>query len=373
MKCRCKNMRREDKPTGSSVQLVTMAALCALLLVAGVGCRSGQTDSRSMEKIYAEEGVPVKVQVMTPQSFANEAEYTAALTGREESSAYAMVTDRIESINATVGDWVAKDSVIVTFPTDNPSAQYYQAKVQYENAESTFDRMRQYFESGGLSRQDFENAQASFEVARANWDAVRKSVHVLAPISGVITRLNVRESDNVESDDELFTISNTQRLKATVWVPDKDIRKVSVGQSATATWNGVTLQGSVVQVDHSVNQQHQAFGVVLEFDNPRTLVPSGVTAAVSVAIYENASCMVTARKNVLKDEQGSYVYLADSDRAEKRYVALGQAHQLDVEIKQGLEPGDRLIVEGQLHLRDGSLLKLMNGESTPTDDSNDEV
>ena len=68
--------------------------------------------------------------------------------------------------------------------------------------------MQQYFEAGGLSQQDFDNAEAAFRVAETDWDAVRQSVKVKAPIAGVLTRLNVRESDNVEEEDELFTVSS---------------------------------------------------------------------------------------------------------------------------------------------------------------------
>lgn len=332
----------------------------ALLMVTVIGCSGGKSESRSMEEIYAEEGVPVRVDVVQPSQFVKELEFTSVLTGIEESSAYAKVSDRVDEITASVGDYVKKDSVIVTFPTDNPKANYYQAKVQFENAAANYARMKEYFESGGLSQQGFDNAEASYRVAEANWNAVRQSVLVLAPISGVITRLNVRESDNVNDEDELFTVSRTDRLKAHVWVPDTDIEQVAVGEEARAEWQGQELTGRVVQVDRSVNRMRQAFGVVVELDNPDGKVQSGVTANITIATYASDSAIVTARKNISSDNKGSYVFVVKDNTAEMRRVTVGGSHLMDVEIVDGLSFGDSLVVEGQLHLKHGALVKIID-------------
>jgi len=335
--------------------------LPALILVGLLGCRGGDLETRSMEQIYEQEGVPVRVETVRPTSFIQEMEFTATLTGIEESSAFAKIADRVDRITANVGDYVTKDSVIVTFPTDNPTARYSQARVQYENAAATYGRMQQYFESGGLSRQELDNATAAFRVAEANWDAVQQSVLVRAPISGVITRLNVRESDNVDDEEELFAVSRTDRLKAQVWVPESEIGNFSEGLAARAVWQGIELEGEVVQVDRSVNKRRQAFGVVVELENPQSRVKSGVTGAVSIVTYRTDSALVTARKNLLKDHRGEYVFVVNDQAAAKRYVTLGRSHLLSVEITGGLATGDQLVTEGQINLEVGARVKILNG------------
>ncbi|MCK4573347.1 MAG: hypothetical protein KAU36_03205 [candidate division Zixibacteria bacterium] len=117
------------------------------------GCTRSNSESKNIEQIYAEEGVPVRTITVTTASFETGYKYNARLNGIRESSAYAAVSDKVDAIHVEVGDYVEKDSVLVTFPTDNPSAQYYQAKTTFENARATFDRMSNYYESGGLSAQ----------------------------------------------------------------------------------------------------------------------------------------------------------------------------------------------------------------------------
>ncbi|MEW5923127.1 MAG: efflux RND transporter periplasmic adaptor subunit [Candidatus Zixiibacteriota bacterium] len=342
------------------LNLITLTMVPLILVI--TGC-SSQQESKNMEQIYAEEGVPVKVETVVPAGFSSELEYNAVLTGIKESSAYARISDKIDRIDYQVGDYVEKDAVVLTFPTDNPTAQYFQSKVAFENAEATFARMKSYFEVGGLSKQDFDNAEAAYEVAKANWDAVSQSVLVKAPINGILTRINVVESENAHKDNELFAISQIDHLKARIWVSDKQISSFKTGQQATARWNGAVLKGRVVQVDMSMNQDRQAFGALIDFENPQRAVRCGVTAEISVATYQESDAIVVGRKNIIHEGDVNFVYVVENGHARKKTVTLGRNGGLDVEILSGLEPGEMLIVEGQLHLEDGKKIRIIESQA----------
>ncbi len=328
----------------------------------GGGCGNSSSKTRSMEQIYAEDGVPVQVEAIAPTEFSTSSEFHAVLSGVKESSAFAAVADKIDRINYEVGDFVVKDSPVLSFPTDNPSARYNQAQAAYQNAEATWERMRSYYESGGLSKQDLDNARTSYDVARADWDAVRQSVMVKAPISGLLTSVAVRESDNVDVEELLFTVSQVDRLKAKIWVSDREIADLAVGAEATATWNGIELQGSVVQVDLSMNQARQAFGAVVEFDNPDLRVKAGVTAEVSVVSGTNSGAVVVERKNVVTDGAGTHVFVVEQGAAVKRAVELGRSSGIDIEVVDGLSAGESLVTAGQMHLRDGSKVRVVGSD-----------
>ena len=323
------------------------------------GCSSSQSENKSMEQLYAEQGVPVKVTTVAPQEFIAANEYKAVLTGIEESSAFSAVSDKIDKINYKVGDRVKKDDVVLTFPTDNPKARYYQAKVAYENAESTYERMKGYYEAGGLSKQDLDNARTSYEVAKADWDDVRQSVLIKAPISGVVTSILVSESDNVDKEQEVFTVARMDRLKARFWVAERDIADIKTGLKATAKWDGAVLHGEVTQADLSMNQARQAFGVVAEFDNPGLKVRAGVTGTITVESYRHENAIVVERKDILTDANGTYVYIARNGQAVRQPVTVGRSTGVQAEILAGLTVGDTLITEGQLLLEDGKNIRIV--------------
>jgi RND family efflux transporter MFP subunit len=322
-------------------------------------CGREAVSNNSMEKIYEDEGVPVRVETIEPGLFEMKLSYHAVLSGIEESSVHAMVSDKVEMIYAQVGDYVEEDQVLISFPPDTPSAKYQQAKVAYENAKLTYERIEQLFQTGGISEQDRDNAKAAYDVAAADWDTVRGMVQVEAPIEGYVTRINVRESDNVDLGDMLMTISQIDRMKTKVWASDSEVGSIRIGQRATAHWNGVEIDGSVVQVDMAMDKDTQAFGVVLEFENNERILKVGVTADISITTYRNTESLVVERKNILRVGDRYFVYVAENGQARQRDVTLGRQHGLDVVIREGLTMGDRLITEGQLLLEQGSKIKIV--------------
>ncbi len=325
-----------------------------------LSCTEKKSEAKSMEQIYAEDGVPVKIETVKKTQFNSKRIYQAALTGIQESSAYASFDDRIDKILVDVGDYVKKDQVVITFPKDAPSAQYYQAKTAYENAKKSLERIKNLYTKGGISSQDLDNVQAQYDVAEANWQAVSQSVEVKAPIGGIVTRISVSESDNVKKEAELLTVSRTDKLKAKIWVGEDEICDFTPGLKAKAVWKERELSGKVERVDLSMNAMTQAFAALVIFDNPDGAFSCGVTADIEVNIYDNPNSLVIERKNIIREEEKNYVFVENDGIARKCEVLLGREDGLLVEVIKGLKEGDRLIVEGQMLLEDGGKVKITN-------------
>ncbi len=335
--------------------------LIGLSLVLGFSnCTKEKTEAKSMEQIYREEGVPVKTLKVIPKEFKTVFSFHSVLTGIKESTAYAAMGDKVEKIHFKVGDYVKKDSVLVTFPIDSPSARYYQAKVAFENAKTAFQRIENLYRIGGISLQDRDNAKTRYEVARADWEAVRQMVNVKAPISGHVTKVHVSETDNVDKETALVTISRTDRMKSAIWVSEEEIFDVKKGMSATAVWKGNTIEGKVMEVDMAMNSMKKAFRAVVEFDNPDNRLKAGTTVEINITTSNNPEAIVMERKNILKEKGKYVVYVVKNGKAKKRNITLGKEQGLDVEIAEGLNPGDELVVEGQMLLEDGSKVKIVS-------------
>lgn len=334
---------------------LTFLVIIALVFV---GCDK-EINSKNMEQIYAEQGIPVKTKIIEKSTFSKGLEYNAVISGVKESSAFTRIPAKVETILYKIGDYVKKDAIVLTFPNDNPKAQYYQSKLAFENAISTFERMKNFYETGGLSRQDFENAETSFKIAEANWNSIKQSIKVKAPISGVITRFNVKVSENVEKDDELFTVAQIDNVKARLWVSDREINKIQNEQKVIAEWNKVQIEGKVVQVDLSMNQMKKAFAVDLVFDNAQNQMRTGVTAKITIETYVSENSIFIERKNIIKEDTNQFVFINNNGKAKKRIIETGITSGIDVEVLSGLNPGDELVVEGQMLLEDNKKINLI--------------
>jgi len=339
------------------IELNFIASTMIMLVL--ISCSQDTGDTRSIEQIYREEGVPVRTMAVAPAQFKVERSYNAVLTGIEESSAYAKVGDKVERIYVKVGDYVERNKILLTFPTDNPKARYFQAKVGYDNAKLAYDRIANMYQTGGISKQQLDNAKANLDMAGANWDAAQQTVIVKAPISGYVTRVNARETENVKKEAELFRISQMNRMKARVWVSEKDVLEVERGLPAYAIWNNKRIDGKVVEVDMALDPKTQAFGTVVEFNNPSMILKFGITVDVFIETYTKSDAIVVDLKDILKENDQYYVYTIENDKAIKKPIVAGRRFKLNLEILEGLSIGDKIVVEGQMLLEPEAKVRII--------------
>lgn len=331
----------------------------ALFIIAGCGKKSNG-EFRNIEVIQQNEGIPVRVESVSPQQFSISLLYNTNLTGIKETSLTSLLSDRIEKIYVKVGDFVTKDDILISFPEDNPGSQYRQAKAAYENTAQTYERLRNLYEQGGISRQELDQVGTALQVSEANYKSAEKLIKVRAPYDGYITHINSRETQSVGHGDALLTIAHVNKYQAKIWVTENDIFSVESGQKVYAKWQDYILPGKVIQVSRSIDRNRQAFAVDLEFDNPNSFLLSGVMASVELMIYDNPHAIIVPRQYIQTDERGNFVFLAKEGNAVKAYIELGLDDRLQYEVVSGLMANDSLIREGAHHVTAGSKIRIVN-------------
>ncbi len=339
---------------------IFIAMIVAALMLAGCSSKKDTEQAKNMDQLYQENGLPVKIQQIEARNFSKELTYNATLSGINETSEYASFGARVVSVKAHVGESVKKNQVLVTFPGDTPAAQHDELFAMYKNANTTYDRMLKLYEVGGISKQELDNAETQYKVYSSKMDALNKMLMAQAPISGMITTMNVKVSDNVEAEQLLFTISDLSWMKARIWVNDNEMRLLHNGVKATATWEDITITGIVTRVSLKKDPLRQAYAVDLQFKNHGTIKGTGMTAEIKVETYANPQAIVVERKNVLSDAEGHFVFIEKGGVAQKARVTVGINNNLDLEITGGLNPGDHLIIQGLHLLHDGQKVNVLN-------------
>lgn len=337
------------------------AALILMILFSGCSWNKKKADSKSMEQIHKESGVPVTVRTLVEESFSTVLTYATTLKATSEATAYAAITDVVETVGAGIGEYVQKDQVIIGFPKTNPQMNYYQAKAAYENAKATHERMKNLYEHEVISKQEYDNADAAYQVAKANWQAVNEVINVKAPISGYITQLYVHPSSNVAPGTPLFTVSNLERMEAQVWVPETEIARIRRGQIGMLEWDGKRFEGKVTKVNMVMDPAKKAFDVRVEFPNGERLLTSGITTNIRIETYRS-SAIVVARQELVKEDGKYFAYVVEDNKAQKRPVTIGKEQGLYLEITSGLKPGERLISQGNELVADGTLVRIVSAK-----------
>lgn len=335
-----------------------------LLLLFGVililiSCSSDETESKSMEQLQAEKGVPVTVEILKPQNFKKTLNFFGKLSGIKQSINGAMIGGRVEKINVKVGDWVKKGHIVAEWPTDAPGGMYMQAKAALEMSKKNYERMKALLEAGETSQANFDGIKTQYEVDKRNFE-LQQQIHKLeAPFDGMITNIAVQEGDNLDEKKPVFTIAQLHKMTTKVWANEEEVIYIKKGMIASTEFRGKMYKGRVTDVAVTPDPATQAFYVEVEFDNNDKQLITGITMDILIVIHDMKDAILVPRNVVQKDEKGNYVYIALNGIAEKRYITNGYGSGLNYQVSSGLAAGDKLIVKGSAKLVNGAKINVI--------------
>lgn len=341
-------------------RMIKLVGTFCLILALGA-CGKKADDAKSMDQIHNEMGIPVRVEIVEPQTFEQVLRYNATLGGIEESVAQAMVADIVTKISAKVGDRVSKGDIIVSFPRNTPAAQFEQASTAFSSISAIHDRMLRLYEQGAISLQDYENVQTQFKVSKANLESSEQLINVRAPISGIITDIMVSPAERVHPGMELFKVVSEAGYKASIMVPETEIGKIKLGKKVTATLDSHTLTGKISKIAMAMDPNTKAFRVEATFPGYRKDVNLGLTAEIGIEILSKPNVILVQRHHILHENGASYVYMAVDGKAVRSEIVTGLDNQMQYEVISGLQSGDQLITQGLKSLSDGTKIRIAEG------------
>jgi membrane fusion protein (multidrug efflux system) len=323
------------------------------------GCGGDEEQAKSMDQIQKEEGIPVQVTALEYKPFEKYMNFFAKLAGVKEATKGAAFGGKIEKINYSVGDYVEEGQVVVEFPFDDPGSVYETAVATYENSKRTYERSKVLLDAGEIPQANFDGVEAQYLVSKRNYELAFKLIFIEAPFSGTLVDVKVNVGDNVNKDASLFTIAQLHKMRAKIWVTEKEIGLIKHGMEAEMEFGGKTYNGKIVEVSLAVDPYKQAIFAEVEFDNSKKELKSGATVEIKVLIYKNPKAITIPRNIVMSDENGQYVFVEKDGKAEKRYISNDQDSGILFEISNGLQVGDKLITHGGSQLTDGAKVKVI--------------
>jgi RND family efflux transporter MFP subunit len=329
-------------------KLLFAVLLFSVFLTFSCGGKKENT-AASMEQLHAENGLPVSVRKLETEDFSVFLKYPALLHASSESIAYAGHDDVVRTISARVGDTVRQGATIVSFSADNRILQ--QATLAHDNARTAFERSSSLFSSNDISRQDFDAVRMQYEISSSNLRAANDMIYVKAPISGTITQINVRVTENVRPGTPLFTVSNSNGFEAMLYVGADEIERIQPGARAfidlsRGNQEGQSIEGRITQVSLTMDSQKQSFPVTAVFGGGNRRLVSGMNVDITVETYRNEKAIVLSRQELVQTETGPTAFVVEDNRLRQVAVQTGEERGLRLEIIGGLSEGDQIVSEG---------------------------
>ncbi|MNV26233.1 Multidrug resistance protein MdtA precursor [compost metagenome] len=381
----------------------------AVLLVAGIGYRVMGGGKQKAPGAGAEAGMgrgqgngserdnaPVPVTVVT----AEQKNVPVYVTAQGTVAAYNTVAvspqvgGELLSVNFREGQPVKKGDLLAQIDPRTFKAQYDQATASKRQnqallatAQSNFERSnspeyRQFVAQTDLTtlRNQVTQYQAAVAASQASADQAKVQLdytRITSPISGVTGIRAVDPGNVVSAGTQIVTVTQLQPVYVMFNLPEQQLDAVRAAQQAgplqTSTLDReggavVNADGKLQVVDNQISSSSGTFRLRAEFPNAESALWPGQFVNVRMQLNELPNAVVVPAEAVQRSSSSDFVYLikADSTVTLRDVVQGGQVDDSHVVISKGLQPGDKVVTEGQFRLKEGSkVTQLAPGQAPP--------
>ncbi|MDL2324835.1 efflux RND transporter periplasmic adaptor subunit [Ruminococcaceae bacterium OttesenSCG-928-A16] len=237
---------------------------------------------------------------------------------------------------------------------------------------SQLDGMESTAKKGVMTENGKKQSQLSqvpsavaLEMARENLNLGLEGVS--APMNGVVTSLSASKGTLASQYSPLCVIESLDKVDVVVQLSRYDLERVKVGQSATITTLGKQYSGTVTQIDAMATQgvsgstTSSVVRAKVSITNPDTSIVLGLEASVEIATGEAANVVIIPISAANTDVDGTYCFIVENGVAHRRTITLGLSSDTMVEVTEGLQEGDEVILASQ---------NIIEGANVSTDPAN---
>lgn len=296
---------------------------------------------------------------------------------------------------AKTGDCFSKGQLIARLDPEQyqlrleeNKATYEKSKAQLINAKSFYTKTRALYVEGNAAKTDLDSARARYESSYAQLKVDKKQIEIaelnlkytylIAPESGCVAQTFVELNENVRAGDKIALLLAGSEKDVVVNLPESFIYKVKKGMKVSVTFDALPdkeFAGVIEEISTASPEDTTTYPVTIKLAQQDDKITSGMSAVVgfdlgSKELKAKTKFFVVPSVAVGQDEKGKHVFklkeLEDGKAQIVRIpVVIGDLVSGGIEIKKGLNSGDKVVTAGVSKIIDGDIVKLetMNNEN----------
>ena len=340
-----------------------------ILLLTLSGCREERMDMPS------ETTIPVRVEILQPKPIQ---EYVTAtgtvfaakeiILALEQAGYYRLQTNPRTGRPFAMGDNVqtGEKLVVLTNPEYVNSIAIDSKKLNFESAERELTKQKAIYDKGGITLSELTSAEKALIDARYSYEngqlALTK-LEIKAPFAGKIVDLvHYTQGQWLASGAEVTTLMDYSTLFSDVTLPGKEMVRVARNQRATVTnfsTDVSTLDARIDQISPALDPESRMFKLRLKIPNPNFSFKPGMFIKADIIVNEKESALVIPKDIILEQRGRKTVFVVQRGFAQQRRLQTGMENPDEIEVIEGLQEGDSLIIEGFETLRNNSRVNVL--------------
>ena len=337
-----------------------------LLVLALAACNQGDGETADTEE---EETPAIPVETARPSRGDINAMYsgTAPIEAFADAMVIAKAGGEVREIHVEEGDDVTRGQLLARLDGDRLRFEKDQAEANLRKLERDFQRNVDLRERGLISEGDFDKIQYEMEALQATFDLASLELgytEIRAPIDGVVSERFIKLGNTIDVNAETFQVTSLEPLVSYLHVPEREYRRISPGQDASIqidALTGIRFDATVARISPVVDAATGTFKITIEVSDPSRRLKPGMFGRIDIVHDTRAQALQIPRSAVIEEGGESIVYVVSDEVAEKRIIHTGYSESGNVEVVDGLDDSDEIVVVGHTNLKNGSKVSVING------------
>jgi RND family efflux transporter MFP subunit len=344
-------------------RIISIVAVLAVVALVAFRLVSNKKAIDEKNKLPDNTGVTVAVNAAPVQSRVSQRNLSlvGTVAANQVIDVKAEVQGKLLSLNVDLGDVVRKGQVIGRIDNQLQQLAVRNAEGQLADARQNVERYKNLFEGGAATQAQLDQYRLAFENATNQLAQARKQLAnavVTAPISGQVTQKAVEAGAFLNLGAAIVTIVDVSKLKVRLNVAENDVYALKPGDpvNITATvFPGVTYPGKITFISPAGDEAHN-YPVEVSFANQaKNQLKAGTYVDITFNRKSQAATLQIPREALVGSVKNAQVYVVgDDNTARLRKVTIGADNGNYLEVREGLQEGERVVTTGQINLTDST-------------------
>ncbi len=214
-----------------------------------------------------------------------------------------------------------------------------------------------------------EGAMASAQAQRKGAEARLEELTIRAPFAGRVGTRSVSLGAYISPGTRITSLDDLSRIRLDFAVPENLLGRLKSGQVVKATsaaYQGRTFEGTVTTIDPRIDAATRTVKLTAEFPNPDEALRPGMFLSVGLEVTTKDDAVLIPEEAVVSEGLRQLVYPVKDSKVERRVIRIGQRQAGKVEVLEGLQPGETIVVLGVQRVRPGAeVIARPLGSGTP--------
>ncbi|RAU17549.1 efflux transporter periplasmic adaptor subunit [Nitrincola tibetensis] len=305
-------------------------------------------------------GLPAEVHRVEIASLDHVLRGVGTLRANESVIIRSEISGRVESILFNEGEMVTQGQELFRLDSASYNAELAQAQAQANLSRQEYQRASDLLERrvGSQNERDTKLAQlrvneAQVEFAKTSLDKTR----IRAPFAGMIGLRHISPGDFITSGQDLVELTDFSEMKIDFAMPERNLGQLSIGQTIMIevdAFPGEQFSGEIFAISPSSNARSHNINVRANIPNPDGRLRPGLFSKIEIVIGRDDQAIMIPEQAIMPLDNAFFVMKMDENNMLSMVpVTMGARRFGEVQITEGLAPGDVVVTAGQIKLQPG--------------------